>query len=57
MTTLELLVRADRPALTRLLSVPRISVLADPWDNRPTWDNQKGDSWDNRPSWDNWNKK
>ena len=57
MTTLELLTRTNRPALTRLLNAPCATVLADSWDNRPTWDNQKGGSWDNRPSWDNWNKK
>ena len=58
MTTLEQLIHTDNPVLTRILNASSVGRLADPWDNRPTWDNKKGGgSWDNRPTWDNWNNR
>lgn len=34
-----------------------ISLQDSTFDNKPSWDSQKGGGFDNRPGWDNWDKK
>ncbi|MFB8198700.1 multiple cyclophane-containing RiPP AmcA [Kitasatospora purpeofusca] len=56
MTLLELLATSDTAVIADLTGAAVAGPSADPFDNRPTWDNT-GSSFDNRPTWDNWPNK
>lgn len=59
MTMLEHLAATDAKVVDKLISSPSESsdpIRAAKFDNKPSWDNQKG-GFDNKPSWDNWSKK
>ncbi|MFD0885397.1 multiple cyclophane-containing RiPP AmcA [Streptosporangium algeriense] len=61
MTMLEYLTTADAKVLDELISTSAFEtpdpLQAAKFDNKPSWDNQKGGAFDNRPGWDNWSKK
>ncbi|MER7129801.1 multiple cyclophane-containing RiPP AmcA [Streptosporangium saharense] len=61
MTMLEYLTAADAKVIDDLISTSTHEVpdplQAATFDNKPSWDNQKGGAFDNRPGWDNWGKK
>ncbi|GAA0854637.1 multiple cyclophane-containing RiPP AmcA [Streptosporangium amethystogenes subsp. fukuiense] len=60
MTMLEYLAATDAKVIDKLISGSPPENLDPVWaakfDNKPSWDNQKG-GFDNKPSWDNWSKK
>lgn len=60
MTMLDYLITTDAKMLDELITTSTLEnpapIRAARFDNKPSWDNNKG-GFDNKPSWDNWSKK
>ncbi|WP_433373814.1 multiple cyclophane-containing RiPP AmcA [Streptosporangium sp. CA-115845] len=60
MTMLEYLATTDAKVVDDLIGAGTIEnpdpIQAAKFDNKPSWDNNRG-GFDNKPSWDNWSKK